>query len=187
MSSGETLTICNVIIIDIAAAACIMITKLNELLRIYKMILTENQKKTLAAANRILDKMAAYSADVSFTSASFGKDFFRGRLSTLEAEQFHVAYLNNQNQLIEADVAFKGTINSAPVFPRELAKRALELNATAVILSHNHPSGLTEPSRADRDITDMICECMSLFDIRVLDHIIVAKGNTYSFAEHGLV
>jgi len=82
---------------------------------------------------------------------------------------------------------FKGTLDSASVYPREVVKRALELNAAAVIFAHNHPSGVSEPSQADRRITLRLKEALQIFDIRVLDHFIIGDGEPYSFAEQGLL
>ena len=96
-------------------------------------------------------------------------------------------FLNNQHQLIKDEILFSGTIDGASVYPREVAKRALELNAAAVIFAHNHPSGHPEPSSADRAITKRLSGSLELFDIRVLDHIVVGGAETVSFAERGLI
>ena len=82
---------------------------------------------------------------------------------------------------------FHGTIDSASVYPREVVKEALRLNAAAVILSHNHPSGSPEPSQADKALTQRLKEALGLMEVRTLDHIIVAGAETVSFAEHGLI
>ena len=82
---------------------------------------------------------------------------------------------------------FYGTIDGAAVYPREVARRALELNAAAVIFGHNHPSGVPEPSAADRRITERLSSGLGLLDIRALDHLIVTENSSYSFAEHGLI
>ena len=82
---------------------------------------------------------------------------------------------------------FRGTLDSASVYPREVAKQALHHNAAAVIFAHNHPSGISEPSQADKNITLKLKEALALFDIRVLDHFIIGDGDPYSFAEHGLI
>jgi DNA repair protein RadC len=96
-------------------------------------------------------------------------------------------YLNNQHVLIECINEFFGTIDGASVFPREIVKRALSLNAAAVIFAHNHPSGNPQPSGADLDITKTLQNALGLLDIRVLDHIIAAKHSVYSFAESGKI
>lgn len=110
-------------------------------------------------------------------------DYFRG----FTVEHFVVIFLTSQNQVIKVRDYGSGTVNQCPVFPREIARDLLILNASAVILSHNHPSGLAEASQADRAITELIKEAIALFDGRVLDHIIVGHEYTYSFAEHGLL
>lgn len=133
-----------------------------------------------------LIKSKAHSGMV-FNSASAVQDYLHLKLGRKENEVFNVLFLNSQNQLIADEILFTGTINQAPVFPREIVKRALMLNAAAIILAHNHPSGVAEPSSADRSITDLIQDAAKLMDIRVLDHIIVGSRNCYSFAEHGLL
>ena len=102
-------------------------------------------------------------------------------------EVFAVLFLDTQHRLIEYAEMFRGTIDSASVYPRELVKEALRLNAAAVIVSHNHPSGNPEPSRADEVLTQRLKEALALVDVRTLDHIIVAGGSTISFAERGLI
>ena len=102
-------------------------------------------------------------------------------------EHFLVLYLNNQHQLIEDVVEFHGTIDGASVYPRIIARQAIVMNASAIILCHNHPSGINKPSQADKNITAKIKECLHLFDIRILDHIIIAGSETFSFANNGLV
>jgi beta-glucosidase-like glycosyl hydrolase len=90
-------------------------------------------------------------------------------------------------RLLAAEELFRGTLSQTAVYPREVARRALERNAAAVILAHNHPSGLAEPSRADRLLTDALKRALGCLDIPVLDHLIVAGGRRYSFAENGLL
>ena len=114
-------------------------------------------------------------------------EYLRLRIGAAEREVFTVIYLNNQHQVIETEDMFHGTIDGAPVYPREVARRALEHNAAAVIFGHNHPSGMAEPSSADRRITERLQSGLTLLDIRVLDHLIVTEGASYSFAEHGLL
>lgn len=123
----------------------------------------------------------------SLTSASQATDYIYVKMRDLQREVFSCLFLNSQNQVICYEEIFQGTINQAPVFPRELAKKALAYNAAAVILAHNHPSGVAEPSSADKEITELICDTMALLDIRVLDHFVVGKSKLYSFAEHGLL
>ncbi len=102
-------------------------------------------------------------------------------------EVFAVLFLDARNRLLAAEELFRGTLSQTVVYPREVARRALERNAAAVILAHNHPSGLAEPSQADRLLTEALKRTLQCLDIPVLDHLIVAGGRRYSFAEHGLL
>ena len=148
--------------------------------------LSRAKQDQVARALKVLEEHCQYN-EQSFQSAIMAKNYFTLRLSDKQSEQFEVAFLTSQHRLIECETMFRGTINQAPVFPREIVRRALELNASAILLAHNHPSGIAEPSQADRNITERICEAAKLLDIRVLDHFIVGGINTYSFAEHGLL
>ncbi|MGB7183650.1 MAG: JAB domain-containing protein, partial [Burkholderiaceae bacterium] len=96
-------------------------------------------------------------------------------------------FLDNQNRLLSAEELFRGTLSQTAVYPREIVRRAIELNAGAVIFAHNHPSGLAEPSHADRLLTDALKSSLAHLEIRVLDHLIVADNRTMSFAERGLL
>jgi DNA repair protein RadC len=108
-------------------------------------------------------------------------------LGDLTYEVFCCLFLDTRHRLICYEELFQGTIDSASVHPREVVRRALHHNAAAVILAHNHPSGVTEPSDADRRITRRLKEALHLVDIRVLDHLVVGDRATMSFAEHGLL
>ncbi len=123
----------------------------------------------------------------SFTSPAAVKEYLRAKLAGFEHEVFAVLFMDTQHRLIEYAEMFRGTIDSASVYPRELVKEALRLNAAAVILSHNHPSGSPDPSQADNVLTQRLKEALGLVDVRVLDHIIVAGTDTTSFAERGLI
>ena len=114
------------------------------------------------------------------------KNFLKQALAYEEREHFAVMFLDNKHALIKFEILFSGTIDSASVHPREVVKRALELNAAAVVLSHNHPSGNTEPSKADQNITQKLKDALDTVDVRILDHIIVGRDCT-SFAERGLI
>jgi len=114
-------------------------------------------------------------------------DYLMARLATREHESFTLIYLDNRHRLIACDDLFRGTIDGASVHPREVVKEALRHNAAAVILAHNHPSGVAEPSQADELITRRLREALALVDIRILDHLIVAGGTTLSMAERGLL
>ena len=109
------------------------------------------------------------------------------RLRGEKNEVFAVLFLDNRHRVIRYEPLFFGSIDGASVYPRVVAQRSLELNAAALILAHNHPSGINEPSLADKQITERLKSTLAILDIRVLDHIIIGDGEAYSFAEHGLV
>ena len=115
------------------------------------------------------------------------REFLAIKLGALEHELFAVLLLDNRHRLIDYIELFRGTIDGASVHPREVVKLALARNAAALVLAHPHPSGTAEPSHADELITRRLREALALVDIRVLDHIIVAGGETMSFAERGLL
>jgi len=115
------------------------------------------------------------------------RDFLAARLRDLEHEVFCCLYLDKRHRLIHFEELFRGTIDGASVHPREVVKLALQRNAAAVIVAHNHPSGIAEPSRADELITQRVKEALALVDIRLLDHIIVGEGVSVSLAERGLM
>jgi DNA repair protein RadC len=114
-------------------------------------------------------------------------DFLSAKLRDLEHEVFCCLYLDKRHRLIEYEELFRGTIDGASVHPREIVKLALQRNAAAVIIAHNHPSGIAEPSQADELITQRVKEALGLVDIRLLDHIIVGDGMIVSLAERGLL
>lgn len=122
-----------------------------------------------------------------FTEPETVKFYLRMELHHEEREIFMVLFLDNQHRLIKKERLFLGTINVANVYPREIIKEALYCNAAAIILAHNHPSGIAEPSHADQFVTQKICEAAELMEIRVLDHFIVGKNDCYSFAEHNFL
>jgi DNA repair protein RadC len=114
-------------------------------------------------------------------------DFLSAKLRDLEHEVFCCLYLDKRHRLIQFEELFRGTIDGASVHPREIVKLALQRNAAAVIVAHNHPSGIAEPSHADELITQRVKEALALVDIRLLDHIIVGDGVSVSLAERGLL
>lgn len=112
---------------------------------------------------------------------------FKARLLDLPHEVFCCLYLDARHRVIRYEELFRGTIDGATVYPREVVKRALQHNASAVILGHNHPSGVSEPSEADRSITLKLAKALALVEIRLLDHLVVSRGGHVSLAERGLV
>lgn len=121
------------------------------------------------------------------TGAAVARSLLRFHLAAEPHEMFCAFFLNNQNGVIAFEELFKGTINNTTVHPRVVLQRALHHNAAAIVLAHNHPSALTDPSQADKQITDRLVEVLGMVDVRVLDHLIVGGGDIYSFAEHGLI
>jgi DNA repair protein RadC len=115
------------------------------------------------------------------------RQFLRCHLGTQSREVFSCIFLDSQHRVLRCEDLFLGTLDGAAVYPREVAVRALQYSAAAVIFAHNHPSGVAEPSSADRRITERLCAALALLDVRVLDHIIVGRGREYSFAEEGLL
>jgi DNA repair protein RadC len=135
------------------------------------------------AANIIAEK---YLHEDVFTNSQATKDFLKFKLGGYEREVFAVMLLNNQHELIEYKELFYGTVVACAVYPREVVKAVLSVNAAAVMLVHNHPSGISEPSQADKLITQRLVNALGLIDVRVLDHLIIGK-TTMSFAENNLL
>nr|WP_247718892.1 DNA repair protein RadC [Escherichia fergusonii] len=121
----------------------------------------------------------------AFTSSNAVRDLLRLQLTPMDREVFTVLWLDNQHRLIADDMLFLGTINSISVHPREVVKAGLKHNAAAAVLAHNHPSGHSEPSDADRRITERLKQALDLVDIRLLDHLVVGGMDIVSFAERG--
>lgn len=113
------------------------------------------------------------------------QDYLSVRLRDLPYEVFACLFLDNQHRVIEFEILFQGTINGSSVHPREVVRKTLKHNAAALILAHNHPSGIAEPSAADRHITKQLSEALALIDVRVLDHIVVGDGECVAFSERG--
>lgn len=150
------------------------------------MSLNDQQKFLIDSAIEVLAGLFQ-KGDLLATSPDSVKKFCQLHLGHLEHEVFGVLFLDNQHRLIEFETMFRGTIDGASVYPREVAKQVLKCNAAAVIFCHNHPSGILSASEADKRITDKLKEALNLFDVRVLDHIIVSHLGAFSFAESGLL
>lgn len=146
--------------------------------------LTPYAQRTIQKALNLLDKHLRQPG-LSFLSATETRDWLRLKMAVLEREEFIALFLDNQHQLLACETLFTGTINHTEVHPREIVKAALRHNAAAVILAHNHPSGMAEPSRADRLITSNLQNTLLLVDVRVLDHLIIGHREIVSFAERG--
>ena len=122
-----------------------------------------------------------------FDSPGKVKDYLRMQLAGRGHEVFAVLFLDAQNRFIVLEEMFRGTLTQTSVYPREVVKRALELQAAAVIFAHNHPSGAAEPSRADEFLTHTLKSALALIDVRVLDHLVVGQSDVVSLAERGLL
>jgi DNA repair protein RadC len=125
--------------------------------------------------------------DTILSSPGKVRDYLRMTLGGREHEVFVALFLDAQNRLLVADELFRGTLTQTSVYPREVVKRALAVNAGAVIFAHNHPSGIAEPSRSDELLTAALKQALGLVDVRVLDHLIVAGTGMTSLAERGLI
>lgn len=123
----------------------------------------------------------------SFTRPADAARCFQARLADLGHEVFSCLYLDTRHRMIRFEPLFRGTIDGAAVYPREIVKQALKLDAAAVILGHNHPSGDCEPSEADRNITLRVSKALALLDIRLLDHLVVSREGHVSLAERGWI
>jgi DNA repair protein RadC len=114
-------------------------------------------------------------------------DYLRLQLAAELSEVFAALYLDGKNRALAFEPLFRGSVNQAAVYPRVVAQRALLCNAAGVIVAHSHPSGATEPSYADRQLTQTLVKSLSLFDVKVLDHLIIGQGDAFSFAANSLL
>ncbi|HHK8567986.1 TPA: DNA repair protein RadC [Vibrio parahaemolyticus] len=145
----------------------------------------------ISELNELLERAAEalavkYKREGTFTNPTNVKEYLKLKLGAHDREVFAVMFLDNQHQLISFEELFFGTIDAASIYPREVLKAALNHNAAAVIFAHNHPSGIAEPSQADKRITQRLIDALKLVDIRVLDHIVVGE-DCVSFAEKGWI
>ncbi len=156
--------------------------RLNKAIRLAQSAEAEH---VLAAAFEILATRVKHGDALACPQAV--RDYLRVLLHDREHEAFVVVFLNSQNSVIAAEELFRGTLTQTSVYPREIVKAALQHNAAAVILAHNHPSGAAEPSRADELLTQTLKQALALVDVKVLDHFIVTAASVMSFAERGLI
>lgn len=146
----------------------------------------KSDDEVLTAAAKIMEAKKER-MDWSFTSTTPVKQFFSMRLGHLEHEVFCVAFLDRQHRLITCEDMFRGTIDEATIYPREVVKAVLKNNAASVILAHNHPSGDLNFSTADRSITETLKEALALIDVRVLDHVLCAGPSAVTMAQEGIL
>lgn len=147
---------------------------------------TKEEQKIISQACQIMDGKLKAERE-SCNSVAAIKQFLRLQMEGCEREHMGVLYLDTQLRLIEYRVVFSGAVSRCIVSPREIVKDALQLNATAIIMAHNHPSGESNPSRADVDSTLKTKEALTLFEIKLVDHFVVGKGQITSMVELGLI
>lgn len=140
----------------------------------------------IAAARSIIENHLRQVGAV-LDSPKASKDYAVLALGALDHEVFAVLFFDSQHRLLQFDTMFRGTLTQTSVYPREVVKRALELNAAAVVFAHNHPSGVGEPSMADELMTQALKRALQLVDVCVLDHLVVGGTGVVSFAERGLL
>ena len=134
-----------------------------------------NDDAIIESALSILEKRISYQTDSpTLTSPQASRDFVKLQLARYEHEVFACLWMDNRNRVIRFNKLFRGTIDGASVYPREVVKAALKHNAAAVIFCHNHPSGVAEPSHSDEQITKRLKDALALVDVRVLDHLVVS-------------
>ena len=146
----------------------------------------QSKAEVIEAAHEMLVSLAR-SGDISLCKPADASRFFRTQIANEERELFSVAFLDSQHRLISCDILFQGGIDSSAIYPREVVKASLKHNAAALVVAHNHPSGVAEPSEADRRITGRLREALDLVDVRLLDHLVVAQGDFVSLAERGMI
>jgi DNA repair protein RadC len=152
---------------------------------IYRLTGKTTEADVLAAAEGILQ--AKLERLGSIGDPRDASDFLRMRLGALLHEEFHIMWLDNRHRILGIEKLFTGTVDGASVHLREVVRAALNINASAAILAHNHPSGVAEPSAADRAITRELIDALKLVGVRVLDHVVVSAGDTVSMAGRGLM
>ena len=144
------------------------------------------QLKGIAELARRYFSLRVLSED-SLLSPEMTREFLQSQLADEEREIFVVIFLDNQHRVLKHSRLFSGTLSHVEVHPREIVREAIKVNAAAVILAHNHPSGHAEPSKSDRLITERVVKCCQFMDIRVLDHLIIGRGEYVSCAERGWI
>jgi DNA repair protein RadC len=150
----------------------------------YKLGSETTEQDVLAAAEGILGERLKRQGSIG--SPTDANDFLRMRQGTQSHEEFHILWLDNRHRIIDCQKLFTGTVDGASIYPREVVRAALSINASAAILAHNHPSGAAEPSTADRAITNELRDALRLVGVRILDHIVVGD-ECVSMASRGLM
>ncbi|VFR23898.1 DNA repair protein RadC [plant metagenome] len=165
-----------------------MATKLSveDSAKLFEMLDTQHEDWIIARALQIVESRV-FRRGKTMCDSQAVKDFLRIKLVGQRNEIFAILFLDSQYRLIAYEELFHGTIDHTNVYPRVLVGKALEHNAAAVILAHNHPSGVPDPSRADQVLTSLLKAALEPVEIRVLDHLIIGEGQPFSFVEHGLL
>lgn len=148
-------------------------------------LLSQDAETIVSTAMRVLEQRARYGS--ALTSPGSVRDYLKLAIANREHEVFICVWLDAQHRALSFDEIFRGTLTQTSVYPREIVKAALARNAAAVIFAHNHPSGVAQPSQADELLTRNLKDALSLVEVRVLDHFIVAGNQAISFAERGLL
>ena len=157
-----------------------------------KLFIRDGETFREASSQDVLDRAAALIAQrfrtgsPTLDSPDRTRQYLRHQIGSLPYEVFGLLLLDSRHRLIRSEMLFRGTIDGASVHPREVVRAVLEANAAAVILFHNHPSGIAEPSQADELVTRRLRDALQLIEVRVLDHVIIAETD-YSFAQTGLL
>ena len=159
--------------------------KINETTKDYTAIRAVTADEIISTALDILAIRLPHTD--ALTNPDDVKKYLVTQFAELEHEVFACLFLDNRHRVIRYEELFRGTIDGCSVHPREVVKAALTANAAALVLAHNHPSGVAEPSRADTQLTRRLTDALRLVDVRVLDHIVVGGAETVSFAERGLL
>jgi len=146
-----------------------------------------NADKIIATALKCLEERLTYTTEEKLNSSRSVCDYLRLQLAQEKNEVFAVMFLDNHHRLISFDKLFTGTINEAVVYPRCVVQKAVQYNAAAVIIAHNHPSNNAKPSDADKKVTYQLREILEIISVKLLDHIVVTLTETFSFAEHGML
>lgn len=154
--------------------------------KLFKALESQHEDWIIARAIEITERRI-FQRERCLQSPTDAGEFLRTKLTTKHNEVFVALFLDAQHRVIAYEELFKGTVDGTSVYPRVVLSRTLEHNAAAVIFAHNHPSGLTAPSAADRTLTTKLVFALSTIDVRVLDHLIIGEGQPYSFAENGLL
>lgn len=147
--------------------------------------MNDKEKRLVLRALKVAEKAMAYTTVL--TTPTEVKNFLRLKLAHLEYEVFGVVWVDNQHRVLLTEDLFRGTLTQTAVYPREIVKAGLACNAAAVVLYHNHPSGVSQPSSADHTMTKTLKDVLKLVDIRILDHLVVGSSDCFSFAEHGMI